>query len=185
MSVELADYLINDFVLRVCTLLSMPTTHLDCGDDGRHHVADNVQCLGRCKNLVIEAEEVILVASVHHVQGGVECGRLRQALHNIYSSTTTNKQTISELHHRRGKKTLTADRWLFSVLHTKRVRVQQFVSFQVWSIIIRFLVYMWIQCVQNTKKEDGEDYEFSLDDRLVDSLLQNNNCTQHNICSSI
>lgn len=72
-----ADYLINNFVLRVCTLIPIPTTHLDCGDDGRHHVADNVQGLGRCKKLVIEAEEVILVASVHHVQGGVECGRLR------------------------------------------------------------------------------------------------------------
>jgi hypothetical protein len=31
---------------------------------------------------------------------------------------------------------------------------------------------MSTQCVQNTKKEDGEDYEFSLDDRPVESLQQ-------------
>ncbi len=58
-----------------------PATYDDVIFDGFHDIGNDFLGLLDCETPVVQAEEVVLVASVHHEQRLVESGQLRQALH--------------------------------------------------------------------------------------------------------
>lgn len=51
-------------------------------DDCFHHGSYELQRFLRSQDGLIEAEEVVLVASVHNIQGRVQCCDCGQVLHN-------------------------------------------------------------------------------------------------------